>query len=64
MLATSPQKVSFKYTLAIANFIAKQKQQEYSNRMQEAMSDMAFVKRTMDTQRDFETLDEEGLEAW
>jgi len=50
--------------LAIENFIDAQKQQEYINKMQEAMSDNDFIRRTMDTQNDFETIDEEGIWKW
>ena len=47
--------------LAIENFVAMQKQQEYENGVKAAMSDEAFVLRTMDMQNDFTTVDEEGV---
>ena len=50
--------------LAVENFVATQKQQEYINSMQEAMNDKAFIKRTMDTQNDFSFVDEEEAETW
>ena len=50
--------------LAIENFIAVQKQQEYANSMKNAASDSAFVKRTMDVQNDFAFVDGEGIGSW
>ena len=35
--------------LAIEDFIAAQKQQEYANSLKDAMNDNAFIKRTMDS---------------
>jgi len=50
--------------LAIENFVAMQKQQEYENEVREAMNDNAFLRRTMDTQNDFTEIDEEGVGQW
>jgi len=50
--------------LAIENFVAAQKKQEYENLMKEAANDEAFVKRTMETQNDFSAVDEEGMGVW
>jgi len=43
--------------LAIENFVAHQKQQEYANGIREAMGDNAFITRTMDTHNDFSSVD-------
>jgi len=50
--------------LAIENYIAQQKQQEYANAMREAMADGEFVQRTMNAQNDFANVDSEGAGAW
>ena len=47
--------------LAVENFVAIQKQQEYANLMQEAVSDESFIKRTMDAQNDFSAADMNSL---
>ena len=49
--------------LAIEEFVALQKRQEYANLMREAMGDEAFVNRTMSAQYDFSIVDEEA-EKW
>ena len=50
--------------LAVENFVAVQKQQEYMQSLREAADDKAFIKRTLDTQNDFVFIDEEGEEPW
>ena len=50
--------------LAIENFIAFQKQQEYANSLKDAANDSAFIKRTLDTQNDFAVVDSEGVGSW
>ena len=55
--------VSHGIRLAVENFVATQKQQEYMNFMQEAANDKSFIKRTKDTQNDFMHVDDEE-EEW
>ena len=50
--------------MAIENFVAIQKQQDYENGIKEAASDNAFIQRTMDTQADFASIDDEGAGEW
>jgi len=50
--------------MAIENFLAIQKQQEYASLMKEAAQDKEFVKRTMDAQEHFSIVDSEGVETW
>jgi metal-responsive CopG/Arc/MetJ family transcriptional regulator len=49
---------------ALEGFIAQNKQREYELAMQEAASDTAFLKRTLDTQKAFANSDAEGMDAW
>ena len=50
--------------IAIENFIAIQKQQEYANGIMEAKNDPDFIQRTMDAHNDFADVDKEGLGTW
>ena len=49
--------------LAVEEFIAIQKKQEYVGLMGEASRDDAFIKRTQDAQSDF-VIAEEGARTW
>jgi Arc/MetJ-type ribon-helix-helix transcriptional regulator len=56
--------VSHAIRVAVENFLAVQKQQEYANAMKEAATDEAFISRTMDTQNAFCFADEDGVSSW
>ena len=47
-----------KYT--VEDFVEIQKQRSYESSIRDAAADEAFIKRTMDTQNDFECVDSEG----
>ncbi|MCL2197408.1 MAG: hypothetical protein FWB80_00645 [Defluviitaleaceae bacterium] len=50
--------------LAIEEFVAIQKKDEYAALMREAANDKAFIARTMDAQNDFTIIDNEGAGEW
>ena len=50
--------------LAIENFVISQRQAAYTNSLKDAASDIAFIKRTIDTQNDFTSIDSEGDNGW
>jgi len=50
--------------LAIASFITDNKQREYETAMREAANDRSFLKRTLETQKDFSAIDAENDATW
>jgi pantothenate kinase type III len=50
--------------LAVDNFIAQVKQQEYELAMSKAGADASFLKRTLDMHNAFADSDSEGIDKW
>ena len=50
--------------LAVEGFVAAQKRQAYEASMKDAATDTAFIKRTVEAQKDFAAVDEEGEDSW
>lgn len=50
--------------LAVEDFVAAQRRRQYEISMRDAATDLAFIKRTMDSQTDFSAVDAEGHDPW
>ena len=58
------QSVNQGFQLAVESFIYKKKKSIYLKKMQEAGTDKDFLKRTIDTNNDFEDVDIEIGKSW